>query len=239
MKTITTSLSIVTLMFVSSCNGQTVKKQEISYMDIFELSPESAHPKAKELLTEDFYWSPINESGPFGSDDGSDAFYGFMQWRQSNARRSPVKYLDELLTEWGLPKFDIYELDTNKINAYLINNNKSDASLIAGLIPEIRKHYEEMGKREGKEFDEASFQKSIELSNQGMGQRHLLGIDNAIIAVGFGQFVIEGKMDDDIKSLTKIALTREQLPIMLEQWGEYKDVRKAMLAKMLADLDKM
>lgn len=239
MKTITESFAIITLLLLVSCNGQNMKNQEINYMENFELSPQSAHPKAKELLTEDFYWSPIDESGPFGSDDGSDAFYGFLQWRQTNTNKNPVKYLDELLNEWGLPKFDIHELDTNKINAYLINNDKSDTSLIEGLIPEMRKHYEEVAKREGKEFDEAAFQKSIELSNQGMGHRHLLGMDNAIIAVGFGQFVIEGKMDDDIKSLTKIALTREQLPFMLEEWGEYQDVRKAMLEKMSADLDKI
>ena len=72
-----------------------------------------------------------------------------------------------------------------------------------------------------------------------MGYTYLQGMDNAIIAVGFGQFVVEGKMDDDIKNLTKIAITREQLPFMLERWGEHQGVRQDMLVKMLADLDKI
>ncbi len=49
-------------------------------MDDFELSPDTAHPKAKTLLTKDFFWSPSEETGPFGSDDGSDCFHGFMEW---------------------------------------------------------------------------------------------------------------------------------------------------------------
>ena len=208
-------------------------------MDNFELTPESAHPRAKELLTEDFYWSPIDESGPFGSDDGSDAFYGFRQWRQTNPKQSPVKYLDELLNQWGLPKFDIYELDTSKIKAYLTNNDSGDVSSFAEYIPEMKKQFEEVAKREGKEFDEAQFEQFLELSNKGMGHRYLLGMDNAIIAIGFGQLGLEGKIDDDIKNLTRIAITREQLPIMLEEWGEYQRVRQDILAKMLADLDKI
>lgn len=50
-------------------------------MDNYDLSPGSAHPKARHTLTEEFYWSSINESGPFGSDDGSDAFDG-LYWQK-------------------------------------------------------------------------------------------------------------------------------------------------------------
>lgn len=60
-------------------------------MDNYDLTPETAHPKAKKILTKEFYWSPIEESGPFGSDDGSDAIYGFRQWRAKNQAISPLK----------------------------------------------------------------------------------------------------------------------------------------------------
>jgi len=40
-------------------------------------------------MKEDFYWSPIDESGPFGSDAGSDAAYGFQKWRKSHPTTSP------------------------------------------------------------------------------------------------------------------------------------------------------
>jgi len=50
----------------------------------FEFSLATAHPNAKVLMKEDFYWSPIDESGPFGSDAGSDAAYGFQKWRKGH-----------------------------------------------------------------------------------------------------------------------------------------------------------
>jgi uncharacterized protein YfeS len=39
----------------------------------FEFSPKTAHPNAQALMKEDFFWSSIDESAPFGSDGGSDA----------------------------------------------------------------------------------------------------------------------------------------------------------------------
>ena len=78
------------------------------------------------------------------------------------------------------------------------------------------------------------------ISSSLIGERALTGQDNAIIAVGFGQFVLEGKIDEDIKALTKTALKRELLPSCIEMWdGEYKKTRTEQLTKMLATVDKM
>ena len=239
MRTSTILFIIINFFLLVTCNGQTTNYQETDYMDNFELSPESAHPKAKEILTEDFYWSPIDESAPFGSDDGSDAFFEFRHWRQANSKQSPTKFLEVLFKGWQYPNFDIYQLDPGYIQSYLTSNEKGDTSLLSAHIPQMKKHFEEMAKSAGKEFDEAQFYEILELSSKGMGYTYLRGFDNAIIAVGFGQLVLEGKIDDDIKSLTRIALTREQLPIMLERWGEHQAIRKEMLVKMLADLDKI
>lgn len=49
-----------------------------------------------------------------------------------------------------------------------------------------------------------------------IGDRIYLGIDDLIISIGFGQFIIEGKIDPDLKSLTLIALQRQLLSISLE-----------------------
>jgi len=50
-------------------------------MDNFEYSFKNAHPNAQALMKDDFYWSPIEETAPFGSDDGWEAAYGFREWR--------------------------------------------------------------------------------------------------------------------------------------------------------------
>ena len=54
-------------------------------------------------MKDEFYWSPIEETAPFGSDDGSDAAYGFRQWRLLNKNISPVVYLKELIERWQYP----------------------------------------------------------------------------------------------------------------------------------------
>ena len=234
------NLLLISLITLGQSCGQTNNKQsKISTMDNYELTPENAHPKAKELLTEDFYWSPIEESAPFGSDDGSDAFYGFREWRNNNTNDSPIKYLKELLNEWGFPPFDWNTLDTIKISDYINGNNTVDNSAIQDQIPAMKEHFKEMAEREGKEFDEELFNQSIAATTGNMGGTYLLGIDNAIIAVGFGQFVLEGTIDKELKELTKIALQRELTPILVDKWGEYKETRVKLLNKMISDIEKI
>ncbi len=202
-------LLLSSILSLASCNGQTKVTQQLEsssknqleasnkeQMDKYELTPETAHPKAKKLMAENFYWSPIEESGPFGSDDGSDAFYGFKQWRLKHQNVSPIVYLKELIEQWNYLPFDLYELNEDYLKKYI--------------------------------------------SSSQVGDMLLIGQDNAIIAIGFGQFLLEGKIDEDIKALTKIALTRELLPGIIGMWeGEYKKTRIDQLTKMMATVDKM
>lgn len=233
------------LLLFTSCNGQSKYKKQLdnstkTQMDNYELSPETAHPKANKLMNEDFYWSPIEESGPFGSDDGSDAFYGFREWRQGNMTISPTVYLKELIEGWGYPPFDWNEMDTTKISQYISAKTQTDNSEIEKIIPGMLEHFKSMGDSSGKQIDEAQLREIMGATSSSMGGSFLLGLDNAIVAVGFGQFVLEGKIDEDIKKLTKTAINRELLPILIDRWdGEYNKTRKEQLTKMLAIIDKM
>jgi len=47
-------------------------------------NPDSAHPRARELMTEPILWDCVNERGLFGSDEGSEAFYEWREWRAEN-----------------------------------------------------------------------------------------------------------------------------------------------------------
>ena len=193
MKRLIYSLALTTLLF-NCTNGQQTKPTKTKTMDDFELSPDKAHPNAKKLLTEDFYWSPIEETGPFGSDDGSDCFYGFVEWRAENKNESPVTYLKALIDEWGYPTFDLNATDSQKVKQLLST----------------------------------------------MDSRMLIGQDNAVVAIGFGQFVLEGKIDNDIRDLTKKAIKRELTTDLLNQFqAEYRETRKVQLEKMLTVVDKM
>ncbi len=85
----------------------------------FEFSLKTGNPAAQQLMNEDFFWSPIEESGPFGSDDGSDAAYGFRVWRMSHPLSAPVSYLNELIARWDYPVIALDEMDTIAISKYL------------------------------------------------------------------------------------------------------------------------
>lgn len=78
------------------------------------------------------------------------------------------------------------------------------------------------------------------MSSRSMGGTYLYSQDNAVIAIGFGQFVLEGKIDRDIAELVKITIQRELLPILMTRFDEnVQKERKERLNQMLSDLKKM
>ena len=77
-------------------------------------------------------------------------------------------------------------------------------------------------------------------SSNSMGGMYLLGQDNAIIGTGFAQFVLEGRIDNDIKSLTITAIKRQLLPLLINRYDDnYRDRRKLQLTKMLEVVNKV
>ena len=202
---------------------------------------ETAHPKAKKLLNEDFYWSPIEETGPFGSDDGSDTFYGFSQWRSTNKTKSPVTYLEKAMKGWGYPYFDWHEMDTTKIKEYISSKVPIDTSGVTSQLPKLMENFKKMAEDAGKKFDEKEFMERMSAtSSNNMGANCILGQDNAIISVGFGQFVMEGKIDEDIQTLAITAIKRQLLPILISRWdNKYQQTRTEQLNKMLTVLGEM
>jgi len=96
----------------------TTQKQTKNMSD-YSPTFDKAHPKAKALLKEEFYFSPIDETAPFGNDDGADTYAGFKDWRQSHTTDNPKIFLLEQIDYWGYPNFDIYETDIKKLTPYL------------------------------------------------------------------------------------------------------------------------
>ncbi|HKC37377.1 MAG TPA: hypothetical protein VKB95_14975 [Chitinophagaceae bacterium] len=88
-------------------------------MSDYSPSFENAHPNAKSLMNEDFYFSPIDETGPFGSDDGADTYAGFKDWRETHKNSNTKEFLSEHLDYWDYPKFDIYETGLENLKPYL------------------------------------------------------------------------------------------------------------------------
>ncbi|MEM6524039.1 MAG: hypothetical protein AAF693_09610 [Bacteroidota bacterium] len=209
-------------------------------MTSYEINFNNAHDNAKKILTEEFYWNPVEEGSPFGNDDGYDAFYSFYDWRKTNLSENPVKFIYELLESWGYPKFDVNTLDQSKIESYINNNTSSSSQLTQDHIDELRKHMKEMAEQAGKELSEEQFQSIINETSGNMGGTYLMSIDNAIIAIGFGQYVLEGTINEELQALTRIALERESMEILIQKYiPEYRESRMKILSEMKKDLKLM
>jgi uncharacterized protein YfeS len=231
-------ISILSCLLIFSCtNGQ--KNKDSIAMDNFQYSLKTSHPHAQSLMKEDFFWSPIEETGPFGSDDGSDAAYGFRQWRASNKSTSPIKYLQELIREWNYPYFDWNEMDTIKIKQYIIWKAELDEKNIQQQIEQLKEYNKNSPDSSGQKLTDEQLRKIVATSSAEMGGIYLLGQDNAIIGTAFAQFVLEGIVDNDLKKLTIIALERQLLPLLINRYDSaYKDKRKEQLTKMLTVMKK-
>ena len=201
-------------------------------MDFFSNPKKYAHAKAKSLMQEEFFWSAIDEAGPFGSDSGADAAEGFNQWRKRNPDESPIKFLSDLLVSWGMPLLDWNELDESKIREFI----ETKAAITD--LPQQVDQFKEMIKNSGTDFasdlTDQSFQDMILQSAAGMGVIYLLQMDNAIIGTGFAQFVMEGKLDEGLQYLTHTALKRQLLPVLIERYDTgHQEIRKEILGKMV------
>ena len=231
------SIFLISILFISCSNGQAgknpaTKAQHPEAMDNFEFSFKTAHPKAQTLMADEFYWSPYEESAPFGSDAGSDAAYGFRKWRLFNKTSSPVNYLTELIDGWQFPFFDYNEMDTTIIKEYIaIKANLDEATIQKQIqtLKEINKESHDTSRK----LDDNQLRKIIISAANGMGGTYLLAQDNAIIGTGFAQIALEGHIDNDIKKLTITAINRQLLPLLINSYDDnYRPIREQQLTKM-------
>jgi len=209
----------------------------------FEFSPATAQPNARALMKEDFYWSPIDDSGPFGSDAGSDAAYGFHQWRQTNKSTSPILYLKELMSSWNFPPFAWDQLDTTAIKLYQATPVHLDETFVKQMIEILKKENERNAAATGggKQLTDEQLRQIVLDSKTNIGVSYLNNIDEAIIGVAFAQFVMEGKIHPTLKYYAEKTLRREMLPVVTRQFGQPDQVKahNDKTNKMLKLINKM
>ena len=66
--------------------------------DEWELSPEVAHPNAKRLLKDEFFWDACDEDSPFGNDTGADTLEFYRAWIEESD--DDEDFLHQLFDEW-------------------------------------------------------------------------------------------------------------------------------------------
>ncbi|QJR16206.1 hypothetical protein [Usitatibacter palustris] len=66
--------------------------------DEWELTPEVAHPNAKRLLKDEFYWDICDEDSPFGNDTGADTLEFYREWIEESD--DDEDFLHQLFDDW-------------------------------------------------------------------------------------------------------------------------------------------
>src|SRR5450432_1255005 len=204
-------LTFLCLTIIGCSNGQTKndparnnQKIEIykpKTVDKLEYSYKTAHPNAQALMKDDFFWSPIEEAGPFGSDDGWEAAQGFRKWRYGNNSGDPLDYLKDLISSWQYPQFDWNEMNTSRIKDYITSGTELDEATIESRLKDFKEALKNSPDT-SMILDDKKLREIVKSSATQMNGIYLLGQDNAIIGTGFAQFAIEGKIDADLKALT-------------------------------------
>lgn len=96
----------------------------------------NAHPKAIELIPEDFFWSSIDKLAPFGSDEGDMALAEYRDWRKKHPKKPTLECLKWVIESVGEMKFADYNskiTDKNLIKSQLEDDNFDDQQYIYTL----------------------------------------------------------------------------------------------------------
>lgn len=224
-------MAVVLMPALFSCSNGKVNDQPISR---FEFSYESAHPNAKALMKEEFFWSPIEETGPFGSDDGSDAAHSFLAWRMNHLEETPMSFLKDMIASWNYPYFDYFEMDTVRISTFLRQPKVYSDAELRQQVELLKDAAKNAPATNEKQMTDEEIKNLIRESSKGLNGIFLVSQDNGIIGTGFAQFALEGRIDPDLKTLTAIAIKRQLLPILLNRYDEaIRKQRSEQLTKML------
>jgi uncharacterized protein YfeS len=135
-----------------------------------------------------------------------------------------------------MPLLDWNELDESKIKEFI--ETKANIGDLSGQVEQLREVINNSPTNFPSQLSEEALQDIILQSAAGMGGIYLLQMDNAIIGTGFAQFVMEGKLDEDLQYLTHTALKRQLLPVLMDRYdSDHREIRKQMLGKMVSVIE--
>lgn len=97
---------------------------------------DNAHPRAIELIPEEFFWSCIDELAPFGSDEGDTALAEYRDWRKENLNSPTIECLKWVIESVGEMNFQDYNqslLDLKKVKKQIDDDDFDDHQYIFTL----------------------------------------------------------------------------------------------------------
>jgi uncharacterized protein YfeS len=146
---------------------------------------DEAHPRAREVLTDAFFWDVADPAAPFGNETAMEALEALRDLRDEDREASAVELLAELLRRW--------------------------------------------------EIADEGWDVADEAEVRALGERDELGLlvrDEALLGLCFGDLLLRGRVEPEMRRRALIALTRQALPALLHGFGDRMRAREAHVARM-------
>lgn len=100
------------------------------------IEKENAHPRAVELIPEDFFWNTTDELSLFGSENGDTAVRAYRKWREGYPYSNTIEYFNWVVQnvfEQEVSEYNIDLLDEKLIRSQVENKDFDDTQYVYGL----------------------------------------------------------------------------------------------------------
>lgn len=164
-KFVNTSAILFCFIIFGMYKGQATSK----YIDIEWKNGSEA---ARRIMTDEFYYDPLDAWSPFGNDIGNDTYYLYCDWKKEHPKEDIRKFIDSQLSDFGYLGFDISMdgkdserltrivrtmhneyIDLNMINNMIISLAFSQLFLEGKIEPDVKKWAEAAFSREAVYLD--------------------------------------------------------------------------------------
>src|SRR5215831_562642 len=89
------------------------------FSDIWEVTPETAHPRARQLLPDSIVWDYGDEDSPLGNDTGADTFAGYLAFRAAQPTAPAQQFICSQLASSEIADADWDLLDPARLQTAL------------------------------------------------------------------------------------------------------------------------
>lgn len=89
------------------------------FSNVWEVTPETAHPRASQLLGQSIVWNFADDDSPLGNDVGWDTFAAYLDFRATYPENRTQEFLREELASREIPDADWDLLDPVRLEESL------------------------------------------------------------------------------------------------------------------------
>jgi uncharacterized protein YfeS len=91
----------------------------LTFTSIWDVTKETAHPRARQLLSDSIVWDYGDSDSPLGTDTGADVFADYLDFHVANPRGDIMEFIREQLTGLQIPDTDWDLVDEKRLEKAL------------------------------------------------------------------------------------------------------------------------